>query len=191
MRLPHRVARNTSCSYVGSPRGEERTTKQAKGRGQDRVVPWIRSVRGLNGRIWLPSPGRPARSRAPAAAPARRPLRPPPPDAAALPPAPWGGRLRRDCGLGRRRGEGGLRARWAAGAGRGLRARWAAVLGGVDCGAGWELRARGGECGRDGAVNAGGGIAGLRAAVLGGGDCGAGRDGRTRWQNTQCGRLQS
>jgi hypothetical protein len=57
---------------------EERTTKQEKGRGQGRVVPWIRSVRGLNGRIWLPSLGRPARSRAPAAAPARRPLRPPP-----------------------------------------------------------------------------------------------------------------
>lgn len=38
--------------------------------------PWICSVRGLNGRIWLPSPGSPARSRAPATAPARRPLRP-------------------------------------------------------------------------------------------------------------------
>jgi hypothetical protein len=58
---------------------EERTTKQEKGRGQGRVVPWIRSVRGLNGRIWLPYLGRPARSRAPAAAPVRRPLRPPSP----------------------------------------------------------------------------------------------------------------
>jgi hypothetical protein len=48
-------------------------SRQAKGRGQGCVVPWIRSVRGLNGRIWLPSPGRPARSRAPAAAPTRHP----------------------------------------------------------------------------------------------------------------------
>jgi hypothetical protein len=71
-----------------------------------------------------------------------------------------------------------------AGAGRVLWARWWGWLGGVDGGGGGELRARGGECGRDGTVNAGGGIAGLR------GGCARRRGlrggclrGGARWQN--------
>jgi hypothetical protein len=51
---------------------------------------------------------------------------------------------------------------------------------------------RGGDCGRDGAVNAGAAeLWDYGTAVLGGGDCGAGRGLRARWQNTGCGRLQS
>jgi hypothetical protein len=75
-------------------RPNQRTRKRREsnpraGHGQQRskLMAAPSSPRG----IWLPSPGRPARSRAPAAAPARRPLRPPSPDAAAAPPAPWGG----------------------------------------------------------------------------------------------------
>jgi hypothetical protein len=75
-------------------RPNQRTRKRREsnpraGHGQQRskLMAAPSSPRG----IWLPSPGRPARSRAPAAAPARRPLRPPSPDAATAPPAPWGG----------------------------------------------------------------------------------------------------